>query len=250
MKCAATSTIRNTDTQMRHHSSCFKICVGHVLTTVQCARKYRRTEDEGLVHTHNSLCHIITTLIPFCQTFQLQTTSDVRGEWTVSLSSIEWSNASQLPVVNIMKSKVRMVMPSFATVAILSALLSTLAFKVTSFIRVQIPESISRCNRLYSRNALSLDQTVELEVMALRASEIKKVLSSLNANTKGLYDKSELGKLLIKLELESLSQRWIHLMIYNFDILLSNIYVLICSVQSRSCDISAFVRRESREHTN
>lgn len=106
-----------------------------------------------------------------------------------------------------MKSSVRMIMPSFATFAILSALFSNLSFEVASFFRVNIPQGKSRCNRIYSRNAPSLDQTVELEVMALRASEIKKVLSSLNANTKGLYDKSELGKLLIQLELESLGQR-------------------------------------------
>ena len=106
-----------------------------------------------------------------------------------------------------MKEKVRVIMPSFGTLAVLLALLSTLAFEVASFTRVRIPERKTRCHRLCSRNALSLDQTVELEVMALRASEIKKVLSSLNANTKGLYDKSELGKLLIQLELESLNQR-------------------------------------------
>lgn len=109
-----------------------------------------------------------------------------------------------------MKSTDRMTMPSFATFAILSALFSTLSFEVASFFKVNIPQGKSRCNRIYSRNAPSLDQTVELEVMALRASEIKKVLSSLNANTKGLYDKSELGKLLIQLELESLGQRWFH----------------------------------------
>jgi hypothetical protein len=106
-----------------------------------------------------------------------------------------------------MKVAFRIIMPSFATLAIFSAMLSSLTFEVASFIRIPIPERKSRCKELYSRNALSLDQTVELEVMALRASEIKKVLSSLNANTKGLYDKSELGKLLIQLELESLNQR-------------------------------------------
>ena len=49
--------------------------------------------------------------------------------------------------------------------------------------------------------------SVEAEVMSLRASEIKKILTSLNANTKGLYDKEELAKLLIQIEQESLSHR-------------------------------------------
>jgi hypothetical protein len=43
--------------------------------------------------------------------------------------------------------------------------------------------------------------------MALRASEIKKVLTNLKADTKGLYDRDDLGKLLIKLELESINSR-------------------------------------------
>lgn len=49
--------------------------------------------------------------------------------------------------------------------------------------------------------------SVELEVMSLRAGEIKKILTNLNANTKGLYEKDELAKLLIQIEMESLSKR-------------------------------------------
>ena len=69
--------------------------------------------------------------------------------------------------------------------------------------------------RLNVRNAVSSEvprstgsaSSVELEVMSLRAGEIKKILTDLNANTKGLYEKDELAKLLIQIEMESLSKR-------------------------------------------
>jgi hypothetical protein len=64
-----------------------------------------------------------------------------------------------------------------------------------------------RTTHLSVRNVASVDDCVRNEVMALRASEIKKVLTNLNADTKGLYDRDDLGKLLIKLELESINRR-------------------------------------------
>lgn len=74
---------------------------------------------------------------------------------------------------------------------------------------------IHQSSRLYVRNtvaspepSVSGPRNVEAEVMALRASEIKSILTSLKANTKGLYDKEELAKVLIQLENESLTQRY------------------------------------------
>ena len=69
--------------------------------------------------------------------------------------------------------------------------------------------------RLNVRNAVTSEvprstgtaSSVELEVMSLRAGEIKKILTNLNANTKGLYEKEDLAKLLIQIEMESLSKR-------------------------------------------
>ena len=48
--------------------------------------------------------------------------------------------------------------------------------------------------------------SVKDEVMMMRASEIKKILTSLNADTRGLYDKDELGNLLVSIELDHLSK--------------------------------------------
>ena len=74
---------------------------------------------------------------------------------------------------------------------------------------------VQRVSSLNVRNVVSAEGpiirggagNVETEVMSLKASEIKRILTSLNANTRGLYDKEELAKLLIQIELESLSVR-------------------------------------------
>ena len=77
------------------------------------------------------------------------------------------------------------------------------------------PQIDRRCTHLNVRNVVSAEgpsiiggaRNIEVEVMSIRASEIKRILTSLNANTKGLYDKEELAKLLIQVELDSLSER-------------------------------------------
>lgn len=53
------------------------------------------------------------------------------------------------------------------------------------------------------RSAVSDQPSIRDEVMGLRASEIKRILTSISADTRALYDKEELGALLIKLEIES-----------------------------------------------
>lgn len=82
-----------------------------------------------------------------------------------------------------------------------------------------IKNKIKRQNRVQSLNVrniisdqLNTHDSIEVEVMAMRASEIKKILVGIKADTRGLYDKAELGKLLIKLELDSLAYRLVSIL--------------------------------------
>ena len=66
-------------------------------------------------------------------------------------------------------------------------------------------DSIS--SALWVRRAASTEESIQQEVMALRGSEIKKILQSLKAEIKGLFEKEELAKVLIKYEVESAATR-------------------------------------------
>jgi hypothetical protein len=105
---------------------------------------------------------------------------------------------------------------SSSLVVLLFSCLATSVYQVRSLSNSRIALSVCtirksaigvRTTHLLVRNAVSEDECVKNEVMALRASEIKKVLTNLKADTKGLYDRDDLGKLLIKLELESINSR-------------------------------------------
>lgn len=104
-----------------------------------------------------------------------------------------------------------------AVEVILFLCLATAVFQVESLSNSRIAYRVCTIHKravgvsatqLSVRNAVSVDECIRNEVMALRASEIKKVLTNLNADTKGLYDRDDLGKLLISLELESINRRW------------------------------------------
>jgi hypothetical protein len=105
---------------------------------------------------------------------------------------------------------------SSSSVVFLFLCLATSVYQVESLSNSRIAHRVCtirkstigiRRTHLSVRNAVSEDECVRNEVMALRASEIKKVLTNLKADTKGLYDRDDLGKLLIKLELESINSR-------------------------------------------
>jgi hypothetical protein len=79
-----------------------------------------------------------------------------------------------------------------------------LQWKKYPSIRIDKLKGIDTNTRLKNRNAAVSDQSsIRDEVMGLRASEIKRILTSIKADTRALYDKEELGALLIKLEMES-----------------------------------------------
>lgn len=103
-----------------------------------------------------------------------------------------------------------------SAVAVICLCLATAVFQVKSLSNSRIAHRVGTIHKravgvsttqLSVRNAVSVDECIRNEVMALRASEIKKVLTNLNADTKGLYDRDDLGKLLISLELESINRR-------------------------------------------
>ena len=112
------------------------------------------------------------------------------------------------------------------TVVLAAAMIAILCDNIDAFaaVRTMYSKTLSSVGllpirqskiRLNVRNAVSSEvprstgsaSSVELEVMSLRAGEIKKILTNLNANTKGLYEKDDLAKLLIQIEMESLSKR-------------------------------------------
>lgn len=69
----------------------------------------------------------------------------------------------------------------------------------------------SRCLSISSalrvRREISGEESIQEEVMILRGSEIKKILKTLNAEIKGLFEKEELAKVLVKYEVNSRGTR-------------------------------------------
>ena len=88
--------------------------------------------------------------------------------------------------------------PSLLLTTVVLFMLSTLASALISENKPTV--------RLPGRNKLRMNINADglrYEIESMRASQIKKILTSIRADTKGLYDKADLARQLLKLELEA-----------------------------------------------